>query len=168
MSLRAAQPDDLGMLRQDSVADDPFQFFGFSAANALERGFAVDGLISEDHGLLVVEDEGGSVAGSVSWSAVRHGPTSTARAFNVGIALLPGHRGMGLGSAALVAFAEYLFANTLIERLEAGTDVDNLAAQGALERAGFQREGVQRHAQFRDGGWHDLVTYGRLRGDRLS
>lgn len=61
--------------------------------------------------------------------------------------------------------AEYLFANTLIERLEASTDVDNVAEQRALEKADFQREGVLRHAQFRDGQWRDLVIYSRLRDD---
>ena len=43
--------------------------------------------------------------------------------------------------------------------------MDNLAEQRALERAGFTREGVLRHAQFRGGGFHDLVIYSRLRGD---
>jgi RimJ/RimL family protein N-acetyltransferase len=55
-----------------------------------------------------------------------------------------------------------------VERLEASTDVDNLAEQRALERAGFTREAVLRHAQFRDGGFHDLVLYSRLRGDPPS
>ncbi|MCW2707301.1 MAG: hypothetical protein JWM22_1143, partial [Frankiales bacterium] len=34
-----------------------------------------------------------------------------------------------------------------------------------LERAGFQREGVLRGAQWRQGGWHDLVSFARLRDD---
>jgi RimJ/RimL family protein N-acetyltransferase len=46
--------------------------------------------------------------------------------------------------------------------------VDNLAEQRALERAGFAREGVLRSAQFRDGRFHDLVLYSRLRSDRPS
>ncbi|WP_199509482.1 GNAT family N-acetyltransferase [Nucisporomicrobium flavum] len=41
----------------------------------------------------------------------------------------------------------------------------NLAAQRVLEKAGVQREGVARHAQFRRGTWHDMVVYSRLRGD---
>jgi RimJ/RimL family protein N-acetyltransferase len=43
--------------------------------------------------------------------------------------------------------------------------VDNQAEQRALEQAGFTREGVLRHAQFRDGGFHDMVLYSRLRDD---
>lgn len=163
--LRAVCFDDLSRLPVSSVEDDRFQFFGFTATNALERRFAVDGLISDDSGQLVVEDQDGTLVGSVSWFAVRHGPSSTARALNIGITLLREHRGRGLGSAAQAAFADYLFANTLVERLEAGTDVENLAEQRALEKAGFQREGTARHAQFRAGQWHDLVMYSRLRGD---
>ena len=55
-----------------------------------------------------------------------------------------------------------------MERLEASTDVDNAAEQRALDKAGFTREGVLRSAQFRDGTFHDLVLYSRLRGDRPS
>jgi RimJ/RimL family protein N-acetyltransferase len=164
--LRAVRTDDLPTLRAGSAEDDPFQFFGYTATNVLERQFAANGLISDDVGHLVVEDQDASVAGSVGWFAVRHGPASTARALNIGITLLPAHRGRGVGTAAQAAFAEYLFAHTLVERLEAGTDADNLAEQKALEKAGFQREGVARHAQFRAGQWHDLVMYSRLRSDR--
>jgi len=76
--------------------------------------------------------------------------------------------GRGYGTAAQEALAHYLFQTTLVERLEAGTDVDNLAEQRALEKAAFQREGVLRHAQYRRGQWHDLVRYGRLRDDPVQ
>lgn len=162
--LRATIADDLPKLH-GSDEDDPFLFYGFTATNGLERRFATDGMISDDVGQLVVEDEHGTTVGTVGWFAVQHGPSSTARALNIGIALLPEHRGRGLGSAAQAAFADYLFAHTLVERLEAGTDIDNVAEQRALEKAGFLREGIARHAQFRAGQWRDLVVYSRLRGD---
>jgi RimJ/RimL family protein N-acetyltransferase len=57
---------------------------------------------------------------------------------------------------------------TRVERLEASTDMGNTAEQRALERAGFTREGTLRYAQFRDGEFHDLVLYSRLRDDRPS
>jgi RimJ/RimL family protein N-acetyltransferase len=168
VSLRPVSRDDIPLLSERRPGGDPFGFYGFTATNALERGFAADGLISDDRATLVVEDDRGVIAGIVSWSAVQHGPSTTARALNVGIALLPQHRGHGLGTAAQIALVEYLFENTLVERLEAGTDIDNLAEQRALENAGFQREGVARHAQYRGGRWHDLVMYSRLRSDHHS
>jgi RimJ/RimL family protein N-acetyltransferase len=166
--LRPVSSVDIPLLSGSEPGDDPFGFYGFTATNALERRFAADGLISDDMATLVVEDGDGVVAGFVGWSATRHGPASTARALNIGISLLPQHRGHGLGTAAQTALAEYLFDNTLIERLEAGTDADNLAEQRALEKSGFRREGVARHAQYRAGRWRDLVMYSRLRGDGRS
>jgi RimJ/RimL family protein N-acetyltransferase len=52
-----------------------------------------------------------------------------------------------------------------VHRVQASTDVLNVAEQRALERAGFQREGVLRGAQWRRGAFHDLVSYARLRTD---
>lgn len=107
----------------------------------------------------------GVLAGSVSWHTVQHGPSAVCRALNIGISLLPALRGKGYGWAAQRALAEYLFAATLAERIEAETDVANIAEQRALERAGFSREGVLRHAQFHAGRWRDTVLYSTLRGE---
>lgn len=96
---------------------------------------------------------------------MQHGPSAACRHLNIGIGLLPEHRGKGYGTAAQRALSSYLFSTRLVERLEASTDVDNVAEQRALEKAGFTREGVLRHAQFRAGEWHDVVLYSRLRGD---
>ena len=52
-----------------------------------------------------------------------------------------------------------------IERVEASTDVDNIAEQRSLDKAGFTREGVIRRAQYRAGGYHDLVGYSFVRDD---
>jgi RimJ/RimL family protein N-acetyltransferase len=43
--------------------------------------------------------------------------------------------------------------------------VENVAEQRALERAGFTREGVLRHAQFHLGHWRDTVIYSVLRAE---
>ena len=61
--------------------------------------------------------------------------------------------------------AAYLFETTDANRVEASTDVENLAEQRALEKAAFVREGINRGAQWRAGAHHDLVLYSKLRGD---
>jgi RimJ/RimL family protein N-acetyltransferase len=151
----------------DSTDQEPgtFEFYGFRSTSAFRSRYARDGMIGEDHGNLAVVVEGVGLVGDVGWFAVIHGPGSIARALNIGIYLFPDHRGRGYGTAAQRLIAEYLFANTLIERLEAATDVDNVGEQRALEKAGYAREGVLRHAQFRDGAWRDLALYSRIRGD---
>lgn len=142
-----------------------FNDFGLPVASMrepLSRG----PLRNEHNGLLIVERiSDGTPLGTVSWHAVRYGPTEASRAWNIGIALIPEARGQGYGSEAQRLVANELFATTEVNRVEASTDVDNLAEQRALEKAGFRREGIQRGAQFRADEFHDLVTYARLRDD---
>ncbi|MFD9092636.1 GNAT family N-acetyltransferase [Streptomyces collinus] len=59
---------------------------------------------------------------------------------------LTAERGKGYGKHAQRRLVEYLFAHTKVNRVEAGTEVTNIAEQRALERAGFTREGVLRGA----------------------
>jgi RimJ/RimL family protein N-acetyltransferase len=61
--------------------------------------------------------------------------------------------------------AEHLFNTTLVHRLCANTEAENLAEQKALEKCGFCREGFLRHAGFRGGSWRDVVIYSLLRSD---
>ncbi|GII05314.1 hypothetical protein Pta02_73220 [Planobispora takensis] len=59
----------------------------------------------------------------------------------------------------------YLFDHSTVHRIQAGTEVTNVAEQRALKKAGFTREGVLRGAGFRAGEWHDGVLYSFLRSD---
>jgi RimJ/RimL family protein N-acetyltransferase len=59
----------------------------------------------------------------------------------------------------------YLFAHTQFNRVEATTEITNLAEQRALEKAGFTREGIMRGTTFRQGRWHDQVIYSVLRDE---
>ena len=164
--LRPAREADLELLAAAlSPEAHPWDWFGFSPSNALHRRFAVDGMISDDSGMLVVETGEKVLVGLVTWRAVRYGPSPACRAWNIGVLLLPDYRNRGYGSAAQRALAEYLFATTLAERVEAGTDVANVAEQRALEKAGFRHEGVLRHAQFRSGHWRDIMLYSILRAE---
>lgn len=164
MTIRPFRPDDLPVFDAQPQHQDAIDFFGFRSTNQFARRFATDGLLSEDHGNLVVAVDDAPV-GDVGWFAVHHGPRSVARALNIGIELHVEHRGQGYGTAAHELIASHLFLTTTIERLEASTDVENLAEQRALEKAGFTREGRLRHAWFRAGSWRDTILYSRLRAD---
>jgi RimJ/RimL family protein N-acetyltransferase len=140
-----------------------FNDFGMPRWPVRER-IQENGLINDQGGTLMVESVADRTPiGSVSWRQVRYGPTPESAAWNIGISLIPEARGRGLGSEAQRILAAYLFATTPVVRIEAGTDVDNIAEQRALEKAGFQKEGVLRRAQYRPGGWHDLVIYSCVR-----
>ncbi len=114
---------------------------------------------------MLVLDGDWQVVGTVQWHPVRYEPTRGSVAFNIGISLRPDARGRGHGSRAQALLSRYLFDRFPVHRVEAGTDIDNIAEQRALERAGFHRDGVTRGAQWRAGIWHDLVIYSRLRTD---
>lgn len=122
-----------------------------------------DRTIRDDGGNALVEQLDGTVIGTMSWHAVIYGPNLESRAWNIGITLAPAARGNGYGGEAQRLLADYLFSRTDANRIEAQTDVENIAEQRALEKAGFVREGVVRGAQFRHGTWHDLVTFAIIR-----
>lgn len=147
----------LAGLRQRAVAGQ-FNWFGDAAPeNADGRGDSV--------ARMIVTLADGTPIGSLSWIGSRYGPNLRSMAWKIGITLVPAHRGRGYGALAQTMLADHLFATTASNRVEADTDVDNIAEQRALERAGFTREGVLRGAQYRDGGWHDLVLYSKVRTD---
>jgi RimJ/RimL family protein N-acetyltransferase len=162
-------PPALPKLRESS-ADlaflTEFNFFGLHQHHGLEKDFQQDGLLSQEHGtLLVVTCDSEQVVGDVSYRQVRYGPGGASIAYNVGLVLVPEHRGKGYGVEAQELLAEYLFSVYPIMRVEASTDITNRAEQRALEKAGFTREGVLRLAQWRNVDWHDLVMFSKLRGE---
>jgi len=167
--LREVTLDDADLLDAwdaDPVSLGEFNDFGLPRTPIDRDTLAKGPLRNERNGQLVIERVAdGMRIGSVSWHKVRYGPNSESDAWNVGIALVPDARGHGFGSEAQAQLADYLFSTTSVNRVEASTDADNLAEQRSLEKAGFQREGVARGAQFRDGRYHDLVTYARVRPD---
>ncbi len=115
--------------------------------------------------LSVLDEATGDLLGGVSWHAVDYGGTVSCSAWNIGIGLLPAARGRGVGTLAQRLLVEHLFATTELDRVEASTDVENVAERRALEKAGFRREGTLRGAQLRGGVRRDLAQYGLVRGD---
>jgi RimJ/RimL family protein N-acetyltransferase len=157
VSLRPQQPDDLAHLTGGSSA---FDDFGPKATPTVPRPPGLD----QSGGLCVIADDG-QVAGDVTWHWVEWGPNAGSRCPMIGIWLRPAYRGRGIGSAAQAQLADLLFKHTTTNRIEAHTDVDNKAEQRALETAGFQREGIVRGGQWRNGAYHDGVLYAVLRQD---
>ncbi len=167
--LRDIRLDDADLLDSWNAAPamiGEFNDFGIPREPIDREALANGPLRNAHNGQLIVErTEDGRAIGTVGWHRVRYGPNAESDSWNIGIALIPDARGRGHGTEAQARVADYLFANTTVNRVEAQTDADNLAEQRALEKAGFRREGVARGSQFRAGAYHDLVTYSRLRED---
>jgi RimJ/RimL family protein N-acetyltransferase len=154
-------------LFQDRDEAGPHGFFGYGDPQRLRRQFAENQFLGDDHGRLAAAlaegDEPGEFIGEVSWHRVTTGPSSYS--WNIGIGLLVRARGRGYGTAAQRLLAEYLFAHTQLNRVEASTEVGNAAERRSLEKAGFTFEGVLRGACFRAGQWRDMASYSMVRSD---
>jgi len=113
--------------------------------------------------LVELTDHDGKVipVGDVSAHAVWYGPTIGSRSMNIGISIVNDFRGKGIGSIAQRLLAEELHRQGII-RVEAGTDVINIAEQKSLLKAGFVLEGILRQAQGRADGLHDLQVWSHV------
>ncbi|BCJ44589.1 hypothetical protein GCM10010168_14020 [Actinoplanes ianthinogenes] len=90
--------------------------------------------------LVVVDVASGAAAGQIS---LYYQEPRTAQAM-IGYSMLPAYRGRGLATRAAKLLALWVFAETGIARLIAGTLPDNVGSQRVLEKAGFRREAYLR------------------------
>jgi len=170
-TLRPVRADDVEWLTQmlcDRDALGPHNWSGPLDAdvvrNVLARQVAEDARLRVERGRLVVQVDAEPV-GFVSWRATQWGPTPASACPSIGIALLPAHRGRGVGTAAQRLLACLLFDALPIARVQADTAADNVAERKALERAGFTCEGLLRAAEVRDGRPRDRLLYAMTRAD---
>lgn len=124
----------------------------------VKRPLTIDDL-KDDRRLVIFANE--IPVGEMSFHDVHYGPNQESTAFNFGIGIHSDYRGRGIGTEAQRLIAELLLER--VNRVEAQTDVRNVAEQRSLEKAGFTREGVLHGAQFRNGAYHDLVSYSKTR-----
>lgn len=163
VTIQPVREGDLGRLvaffTEPGLAGE-FQWFGYRIQRAehLRRRWAEDGLIGPEESFLAVLVGDDLCAGWVGWR-----PAGGQGNHEIGAALFPEHRRRGVGTQAQRLLVDYLLATTPAHRIQAGTELDNLAEQRALEKVGFLREGVMRGAYFRDGRWRDSVMYGMTR-----
>ena len=154
--------DDLARLGTDPEASGEFEWMGFRDPRTWRRRWEEDGWISDESTWLAITTADGTFAGIVSWRERSEGSNRQA-CFEIGAALFPAHRGRGLGTAAQQMMVEHLWATTQVHRLQAHTEAGNVAEQRALEKVGFEREGLLREPLFRRGRWRDVLLYGLLR-----
>lgn len=144
---------------------DAFNWVGFRPPGWLHARIADRTSITATDGQLAVVDADGVLLGDVGWRSMQTGATAASFCWVIGVSLLPEHRRKGFGAAAQRELGRYLFATTTAVRVEADTEVDNVAEQRSLERAGFTREGVRRQSTWRDGSWRDTVVFAAVRGE---
>ena len=75
----------------------------------------------------------------------------------------PNKTSKGYGSEALELFLDFGFNQLRLNRIELVCWGYNLRAQKAYEKVGFVKEGISRKKRFRNGSYHDEISYGILR-----
>lgn len=111
----------------------------------------------------VVDVDGRAVGG-----ASMFGFDSFARHAEVGIALLPEARGLGIGTAAITQLVEFGFVRRNLRRIHLQAIASNTAAIRAYEKVGFVVEGRQRQHAWVRGAYEDIVLMGVLRSEWKS
>lgn len=106
-----------------------------------------------------IEVDGEAVGGI---SAMR-GAGNARFTVEIGYWLGEAHWGRGLATASVRAFCSAIFAQTDIERIEAGAFAANIASHRVLEKSGFRQIGVRERHFFKDGAFIDDFMFARLR-----
>jgi RimJ/RimL family protein N-acetyltransferase len=164
-TLRPVRETDLPFL--EGLTNDPagvgeFLWDGWHDPNRLRRRLHEDGMVGQDRGQLMIV-LGEEQLGFVSWFKMPTGPNT--HCWNMGVMVAPEARGQGYGTQGQRQLVRYLFLHSQLNRIEAETEIGNIAEQRSLEKAGFTREGVRRGVGFRAGQWRDGVHYGIVRAD---
>lgn len=73
--------------------------------------------------------------------------------------------GRGYATDAMQVRTRFAFEVLNLHRIESEALAENLASQRALEKTGYQREGVFRKRHWIDGAWHDTIRYAILDED---
>lgn len=165
LRLRPFDEADLAMCDRSVTDADfvgPFEWVGFGVPQQYWQRWHDDRLLGASPYNLVVAAADDTPIGWVNWRDTdRAGPG----VWEIGVLVVPEMRGRGIGTAAHRLLVDYLFASTTTHRIWAGTEVDNIAEQRALERCGLLQEGRLHGHHFRDGRWRDSFIYGITRDD---
>jgi ribosomal-protein-alanine N-acetyltransferase len=161
---QGSRPRPSAPIRHRPSTRGPYRSSRFRSPHARRRRWEKDGWLGDDSGQLAVALLDDTLAGIVAWRSIETGGPDGG-CLEIGAPWCFPSTAAGLGTAAQGLLVEYLFATTLANRLQAITNVENLAEQRALERIGFRREGVMRGLAFDGGRWHDGALYARLRYD---
>lgn len=166
--LRPIVEDDFAWLRRFRTEPDALgqhEWMGYRDPAWLDKRLRDDGFLADDGGWLAATTQEDEPAGIVTWGKAQYSKDPALWCWEVGAALLPEHRGRGIGTAAQRLLVDYLFKTTPVVRLQASTDVDNRAEQRAREGRVPPR-GRSAVGRVPTGRWRDVAQYSLLRTDR--
>lgn len=108
----------------------------------------------------IIEKKDGSKIGYINHFYVLH---PDGRQLEIGYSLVPNERRKGYCSEAAKIMVDFLFLSKDVVRIQAQTDLRNVASQKVLEKVGFKKEGTIRKSFFTRGEPRDYYLYSILR-----
>jgi len=161
VNLRVAEKEDLPLIADwlnDLEFTGEYQGLRQLSKSDFEKNFGVE----DKHELkeFIIEKKDGTKIGFIAHFYVLH---IAGKLLEIGYDLIPNERGKGYCSEAVNIMVDYLFMSRDIMRIQAATDMRNLASQKVLEKVGFKKEGTLRKCGFVRGEWRDDYLYSILR-----
>jgi len=156
VNLRVVEKEDLPLWAD---WNNNLEFFGefiwFPQHSRTELTKRYDDLTPDNKWFFIEKKDGTKIGGIIHFLA--------GNLLEIGYSLVPSERGKGYCTEAVRILVDYLFLSKEIVRIQAYTDVRNVASQRVLEKAGFKKEGVVRKSHFTRGEWRDCCLYSTLR-----
>ena len=158
ITIRAIEDEDLEVIYRwnSEKFRGGFQEFQFESLNELKKEYNKSGFCSNEFQILLIKEKDNKI-GLIYLNFYREGIVK------IGLVLQPESCGKGRGATALKIMIEYLFNNYHLVRIEADTDIENMAAQKILEKVGFLKEGTLRKYRFHHGKYHDSYIYSLIK-----
>ena len=123
------------------------------------RGYIAYNLEQPRQTSFAIEVDGSAVGGI----SLHLGQDIERRTAEMGYWLGEAYWGRGIATAAIRLVTEYGFSDCDLDRIFAVPFVHNVASCRALEKVGYEREGLMRKSAIKDGVVHDQYLYARVR-----
>jgi RimJ/RimL family protein N-acetyltransferase len=161
VNLRAVEKEELPLLAEwfnNPEVVGEYQGLRQFSKSEFEKTFGTEDKHEEK--IFFIEKKDGTKVGMITHFYLLH---PAGRLLEIGYIMLPGERGKGYCSEAVNIMLDYLFLSKDTMRIQATTDVRNLASQKVLGKTGFKREGTLRKTRLVRGQWTDDYLYSILR-----
>lgn len=152
--IRAIEDKDIDFLYEINTQDfrGEYQEFEFESKLDIRKQYE-SGMYCSDKFKMLLALNDKNILGIIYISFVRPG------LINIGLVMCENERGKNLGTSITKTVVNYLFSNYDIARIQADTDINNIAAQKVLEKAGFIKEGIMSKYRFHHGKYNDSALY---------
>ncbi len=159
VNLRLMEKEDLPLFAE--WFNKPEVFGEYNPFHQISRTEA-EKMLDTPHELkpFIIEKKDGSKIGFIAYFYVLH---PAGRQLEIGYSLVPSERGKGYCTEASEIMVDFLFLSKDTMRIQALTDLRNVASQKVLEKVGFKKEGTLRKNFFMRGEWRDAYLYSILK-----